>query len=360
VSSGPEREDSNPTTSRRVAIEIPWRTILKLIATAAGVWLAIQLHALLLVFAAAIMLAVALDPLVVRLERFGIARWGATVILALVTIVAVGGFLWATWASLSDQASYATAHVGGVVTRTLSRLPPVIGDALGGSADDIAPAITEYGVSLARSAGYAVTVFLLAFILTMYLLIEGHQTRRWLLAFVPTRYMPRVEKTLSDSQTVIFGYVIGNLITSACATVFMLVVLFALRVPAALLLALMTGVFDVIPVIGSIIPAVPAVLLALTVSPTTALLVIGAHILYNAIENYLIGPWAYGGRLQLSNLAVIVALVVGGELAGVIGALLALPLAAVYPSVERIWLRPVVGEDTIREHRRVGAGAPAS
>ena len=192
---------------------------------------------------------------------------------------------------------------------------------------------------------------LLAFILMVYLLIEGRETHDWVLGFVSSRAMPRVQRTIAESRKVIYGYVMGNFITSVCATVFMLVVLSMLNVPAALLLALLTGVLDVIPVIGSIIPAVPAVLLALTVSPTTAVLVVLAHIVYNSIENYLIAPWVYGGRLKLSNLAVILALVVGGELGGVIGALIALPVAALYPSIERIWLREELGEETIRRHR---------
>ncbi len=356
MSNLPERNESNFRPARARAVEIPWRTILKLVAAAAGAWLAIRLHDVLLVFAAAIMLAAALDPVVAALERFRVPRWGGAVLIAVVAVAGIGGFFWATWASLSDQATVANAHLVGTIERTMARLPPTIQEAIAGRADAAASAIAAYSISFARSTGYAITVVILAFILTVYLLIEGPQTRRWLLAFVPSRHLPRVERTLSESQTVICGYVIGNLITSACATVFMLVVLFALDVPAALLLAVMTGVFDVIPVIGSIIPVVPAALLALTVSPTTALLVIGANVVYNAIENYLIAPWAYGGRLQLSNLTVIIALVVGGELAGVIGALLALPAAAVYPSIERIWLRPVVGEDTIREHRRIQAG----
>ena len=67
----------------------------------------------------------------------------------------------------------------------------------------------------------------------------------------------------------------------------------------------------------------------------------------------LLGPWVYGDRLKLSNLAIVLAFAVGAELAGVIGALIALPLAAIYPSIERIWLREQVGEQTVRDHRMI-------
>lgn len=86
-------------------------------------------------------------------------------------------------------------------------------------------------------------------------------------------------------------------------------------------------------------------------SGKTALLVVALYAIYHTAENYVIAPYVYGDRLQLSNVAVILAFAVGAELAGVIGALIALPLAAIYPSIERIWLREQVGEDTVREHR---------
>ena len=70
------------------------------------------------------------------------------------------------------------------------------------------------------------------------------------------------------------------------------------------------------------------------------------------MENYLISPWAYGDRLKLSNVAVILAFAVGAELAGVIGALIALPIAAAYPAIERIWLREQLPDDTVREHQQ--------
>ena len=93
--------------------------------------------------------------------------------------------------------------------------------------------------------------------------------------------------------------------------------------------------------------------MALTVSSSTALIVLGLYAAYHLVENYLISPWAYGDRLKLSNVAVILAFAVGAELAGVIGALIALPVAAAYPSIERIWLRDTLPEDTVAEHKAI-------
>jgi predicted PurR-regulated permease PerM len=106
-------------------------------------------------------------------------------------------------------------------------------------------------------------------------------------------------------------------------------------------------------VIGFIASSVPAILLGLTVSSKTAVIVALIFVAYHTVENYVIGPWAYGDRLKLSNVAVVVAFVVGAEIAGVIGALIALPIAAVYPAIERIWLRERLPEETVVEHREI-------
>src|SRR4029079_17825073 len=173
----------------------------------------------------------------------------------------------------------------------------------------------------------------------------------WLLAFVPRKHRARVNRTLEECREVVFGYVAGNVITSIIAALCTRVVLRILGVPAALFLALIAGLSDFVPVMGFIVSAVPAVALGLTVSGKTALLVLAAHILYNTIETYLLSPWAYGGRLKLSNVAVILAFVAGAELGGGIGALVALPVAAIYPILERHWLRDELPEETVKEHR---------
>ena len=76
------------------------------------------------------------------------------------------------------------------------------------------------------------------------------------------------------------------------------------------------------------------------------------NVAYNAVENYYISPKVYGRELPLSSLAIILAFGVGAELGGVMGALVALPLAAIYPAIERTWLAEQVGPGVVEEHRR--------
>jgi predicted PurR-regulated permease PerM len=342
------------TPRRRVAIEVPWRTLFKLIAALALVWLWLKLVQVVLVVIVAALLAVALNPIVVWLEGRGWNRATATLLVGLVAVSTIGGFLWMTWASLADQAKYVTQHFSELERNLLDQMPAWIREAIGTQdTSEIESRIARFALRLGQSAASAGVVTLLGFILTLYLLIDGRPTVDWLMAFVPRRHRPRTEQTLVECQRVIFAYVAGNVITSMFATVFVLVSLSLLEVPAALLLALLAGVCDFVPVIGFIVSSLPAIALGLTVSGATGLVVAAVYVAYHSAENYLIAPWAYGDRLKLSDLAVVLAFVVGAEIAGVVGALIALPVAAAYPAIERIWLREQLAEGTVREHKAI-------
>ena len=343
--------DTAPT---RLSVDIPWRAIFKLMAAAALIWLWLTLVPTILVVIVAVLLATTLNPVVVWFQGRGLPRSGAAVLVGVLLLATVGGFLWLTWASLSDQARYAAKYINTIEGDVIGRLPPWLRNIAGvqngaGMTSWIAPAAVRVG----QSALSAVVVTVLGFVLMLYLLIEANTTRDWLIAFVPRARRGKVEQTLVECERVIFAYVAGNVITSIIAFTCTLVALSLLNVPAPLLLAAIAGVSDFLPVVGFLVGAVPTVLLALTVSPVTALIAAAFYIGYNTVETYVISPWAYGDRLKLSNVAVILAFVVGAEIAGVIGALIALPVAAIYPAVERIWLRNKLPNETVREHKAI-------
>jgi predicted PurR-regulated permease PerM len=123
----------------------------------------------------------------------------------------------------------------------------------------------------------------------------------------------------------------------------------------ALLLAVLAGIFDVLPMIGIFLALAPAVLMGLTVSPQTALIIVVAYVGYHLLEDYFIVPKVYGKKLQLSTLAVLLAFTAGGMLAGVVGAVATLPLVAAYPALERLWLSRTLEPEVVEEHARLHA-----
>ncbi len=338
---------------RRVVLEIPWRTLLKLIAAVALVWLCLKLSQLILLLIVAILLAVALDPVVEFLERRRLSRTTAATLVCGVLFAVLIAFVYFAGASLANQAHLIGTRLHAVEQQALESAPPALVNSFGTSAHDLQTALGRYALTGVESLAEAAVVVVLAGIVTLYLLIEGCRTCQWVLAFFPPTQRRKVDATARECRRVMIGYVAGNIATSIFATTFVFVSLTILKVPAALLLALLAGVFDFVPVLGFIASAVPAILLALTVSATTAIIVIVLYIAYHLAENYFIGPWVYGDRLKLSDLAVVLAFAVGAALGGVVGAAIALPIAAAYPAVESIWLKERLGEEVVAEHRAI-------
>jgi predicted PurR-regulated permease PerM len=346
------------TNSGQVRLEVPWRTLFRVLAAAALAWALVQLLPIVLVLLVAVVLAVSLDPIVGWLEARRMPRTAAVMIVAAAIAALVGGFLWLTWSSLANQWQQVAGELGDKGRDLWDRMPPWLRSALGSPQGNSASQTDGFALRIFSSTTSAIGSILLGFVLTIYLLAEGRKTYAWLMAFVPRRHRPKVERTAAESRDVIVAYVVGNTITSAIAFAATLAVLLALGVPAALLLALMAGLSDFVPVIGFIVSSIPAVLLSLTVSGSTALAVTGFYLLFNAVEAYVLSPWAYGNRMKLSDVAVILGFAVGAQLGGVIGALVALPIAALYPTIERIWLRNDLPEETVREHKVLEASEP--
>ena len=339
--------------SKRV-IDIATGAILKVLATVVVVWLWLQLWQLVMVILVGIFVAIALEPAVRWLEARRIPRAAAAGGLVLLLTLLIVGFFWIAGSVLVDQARELTGRVGELRQELVDRLPTSVSNAiLRGNAPLDPSKVATSVVSAGRLVVGGAIVGILILILTLYLLIEGRQTYTWLVAYAPPAYRDRVHLTACEAEQAIRGYVIGNVATSIFAAVVVFVALTLMHVPASLLLAVLAGVFDFVPVLGFICSSVPAVLLALSKGPVIALAVAAVYGGYHLVENYYVGPKVYGDRLRMSNLAVIIAFAVGAEIGGVAGALLALPIAALYPVVERVWLKDYLNRDAIETHRRL-------
>jgi putative permease len=334
---------------QHLVIDIRPRTIFKVAAVLALLWCLLHLVGIILLLVVAVILAVALDGPVSFLEGRNLSRAAASMLVSGAILLTVVVFLWLTWSSLTRQWQYLTYQLATVADDVGRRVPQWIFPSLQNK--DWASALEPYALGVGQSIVAALMLIALGFFVTIYLLIDGRRTLAWMVAFFPGDLREKVARTLAESRDVIVAYARGNMLTSIFAAVWVLIWMLVLHVPAALLLAVIAGIADFIPVLGFVASAIPALALALTVSPRTALITLVLWVIYHAIENYFVAPWAYGRRLKLSDLAVILAFVVGAQLAGVIGALIALPIAALYPTVERIWLREQLPAETVREHR---------
>lgn len=337
---------------RRISVDITWRSLFRILAGLALVWLWMTLAQLVLLAIVAVILAITLDPIVCWLQERGMPRGLAAAAIGLVLFALAAGFIVFAGASIASQGRVVGAQLLQTGRAALARLPPSARASFGKDSSVGASAV-PYIERFVNGVLSAAVVIVLAFILMIYLVIEGERTYAWLEAFVPHRRRKKVARTAVEVRRVIFAYAVGNVTTSIFAFGVVLIAMSLLKVPAAFLLALIAGIGDFVPVLGFIVSSVPAIVLALTVSPATALAAAGIYLAYHLTENYYIGPLVYGNQLRLSNVVVVLAFAAGAEMAGVVGALIALPVAAVYPAVERIWLRERLGAEVVNDHRAI-------
>jgi predicted PurR-regulated permease PerM len=337
----------------KAAFDVSWNTIAKVLVALALVWVWFQVWHVVLVVIVSIVIAVALHPAVKWLERRGIPAGVGAFGVVLLLAVLCAAMVAISWVTLRNEAQLIVQRLTELSQQLRSSFPLVeqILPGTGAAADGISP----YIVGFARSAASAIAMIVVALVLTVYLLIEWKPTVEWLLAFVPERHRPKMRRTLAESRDIVYRYAVGNVLASLITGVVTYFVLVSLSIPAALVLALVSGVFNLVPVIGFIVSAVLAAALAVTVSVNTLALVVAFYVIFNILENYLITPKLFGHELDLSDLAVLIAVIVGSELGGVIGAILALPIAAIYPCVERIWLRERLTGDTVEIHQSLSA-----
>ena len=348
-----------PSSSRRPPslraarrVDVSFATFWRAFVVVALAWAWWQLWQWVLVFVLAAFIAVALDPAVLWLEAHRVRRRYGAPLLVLAIVLVLAGFVAVSAASLTQDARDLGARLNefrGVLADRVPKELQQAATALAPSPEALTSAAQGFVGGLA-GVGFALVV-------TVYLLLDGRRTVAWLIAFAPARSRGRARETAECARAVVAAYVRGNVITSVITAVATWIALAAMQVPASLLLALLAGILDFVPVVGFLLSAAPAVLLGLTVSPAVGAGVALFYLAYNAVENYYIQPKVYGREMKLSDLAVISAFLVGGVLGGVLGALIALPIAAVYLDVERIWFDGPSDTDTADEHQRLAAQA---
>ena len=331
----PDQPTEPVAVSRRVVrFELAPQTMLAVGLVAVAVWLLVRLVPVLLVLVAALMIVGALNPLIAGLERRKLRRgvaiglvFGVALLLA-----ALGFFL--TLPSLVLQVRSLGAHEPEIRSRVVEYLQdtPLTRPLAEGLRDvQYSELLKDSQVTLLTASVHAVEIVaygVAAIFLALYIMIDRDRLRGALFTVVPRAHHIRFSRVLLNLETIVGGYIRGQVITCTLIAVFMLALLLVCHVPNALALAVLGGAMDVLPYIGALLTIAPAVVAAYAVGPGTALTVFALLLLYEEFESRVLVPVVYGRALRLPSSVVFLSLLVGGALAGVVGALLALPIAS--------------------------------
>ncbi len=317
-----------------VRFEIAPRTIGWILATLASVWLLRQLWVIVLVVVVALVLAGTMNPLVEWMEKRGIKRTLSLVLLFLGSSVVASLLIFLTVPPLAEQLAQMVRGASAnreqliVLLEKHSLTVPLAHAVRDAGLEQIFARIESYLLGYSSQAVVVLGYFATTVVLSFYILADGKRTQGALYAVVPRRYHMRLARIIHNLETIVGGYMRGQIMTSAAIGVFTFLLLVICKVPNALSLALFAALVDVIPFVGGLLAAGPAVLSALPRGLPVAGAVLLAMFVYIEFESRILVPRVYGRVLRLTPTAVVLSLLAGGALLGVMGALLALPIAA--------------------------------
>jgi predicted PurR-regulated permease PerM len=194
-------------------------------------------------------------------------------------------------------------------------------------------------ISITKSVLTVVVAVITIAALTFFMLLEGPLWMERIYSLFPERSQNRCRAIGRDIAGVVGGYVTGNLFISLIAGVSSGVVLWIMGVPFALALGLLVAILDLVPLAGATIAAVIVGTVAFIHSVPAGIVIIVFFVVYQQLENHALQPLIYGRTVQLSPLAVLVAVLIGASVAGVLGALGAIPIAGAIQVLLIDWRR---------------------
>lgn len=300
-------------------------------------WSVASAREILLLIALAFFIAVGLEPLVALLHRRGVRRGLAVAIVSLGAVAVFVGFLAIAIPPLVNEIDLLIKHAPHYLD-SLNRRSSFLGhlNMKFHIVSHVQKALSGGGLSTVTSgvvgAGTVVlgviTSAIIVVALTIYFLADLPRVTSAMYRLVPHSRRARAGLLIDEVFARVGGYVLGNLITSVIAAVGTFVWLAAWGVPYPLLLSVFVGFMDLIPIVGSTVAGIVVSLVALTVSLPVALATAGFYIVYRQAEDYLITPRVMQRTVDVSGLITVIAVLIGGTLFGILGALIAIPIAA--------------------------------
>ena len=335
---------------RRDRRPVPVRTILATIGLVLATLVAItavqRLSHIIGLLIIAGFFAIVLTPAVDFLERRGFRRSLATIVVFLIGVAALAGmlalFIQPIVRELSgfiddfpqfvEKAKAGRGPVGGLVKRFN------IDQYIEENQEQWQQSLRNAGapaLDIARSVASGVFAFVTILVLTFLMVLEGPKMTASTLKLIGDEHRERVRRVAADCAKAVTGYMAGNLAISAVAGLATFVFLAIVGVPFAGVLGLWVAFADLIPLVGATLGAIPTVGVAFLSSPGRGIAAVIFYVVYQQLENHILQPTIMSRTVDLNPLAVLVSVLVGVELFGVVGALLAIPVAGILQVIVR-------------------------
>jgi predicted PurR-regulated permease PerM len=311
----------------------------------------------------ALFLALALNPAVDFFQRQGLKRRGVsaavTFLLTIGAIIALFSLFVPTL--VNEARGFADALPGYINDISAGRgqlgrladkyeIEARVRDAVQNGGAESALGLSGTALALTKGVLTFVVALVTITFMTFFMLLEGPAWMERFYSLLPEGSRGRWEKVGNEIYRTIGGYVTGNLLISVIAGIASTLVLLILGVPYAVALGLLVAILDLIPLAGATLAAIIVTTVAFLHSIPAGIIVLVFFVVYQQVENHVLQPLVYSRTVQLSPLAILISVLIGAKIAGVLGALAAIPVAGTIQVLLLTWL----------ELRRERARAPAA
>ncbi|MBI2021830.1 AI-2E family transporter [Candidatus Daviesbacteria bacterium] len=315
-------------------VDISYKTIFFIAGFLASIWILFQIRGVIILLFIAIIFMSALSPIVGYLERLKLPRTLSIIVIYILIIGALAGLISLIITPLVEQ-----------TTNLAQNLPQTIGKLIPAGSIDQTILQNEISAFSKNALSFILAIFnnfvalISVLVLTFYLLLERSKLDQLITQFFIGREEERIKTIIDRIEDKLGAWMRGQIALSFIIGLLVYITLFVLNVPYALPLSILAGILEVVPVIGPIISAIPAIAIAYVSSPILALVVAAAFFIIQQLENHFIVPQVMKRAVGLNPLVVILAVASGGKLLGISGALLAVPIAVVIQIITQDILR---------------------
>lgn len=320
-----------------ITINLSTFTIVKVILILLALYFLFLIREILFVLFFSLVLASAVDPWVDWLQKRKIPRALGVLLIYLILILFIGLTIYLMIPPITQQVAELAENFPRLLERIISTFSTLRAySAQHGILDSLKNSLGSLSTNLQVAAGSIFSTvtgifggifsFFLILVLTFYMVVEENAIKKLVWSIAPKRHQPYLMQLINRMQKKIGLWLRGQLILSLVIFLMTYSGLSILGVKYALVLALIAGLTELIPYIGPLIGAIPAVLLAFTQSPILALFVAILYYIVQMLENNILVPKIMQKAVGLNPIVSIVALMIGFKVAGVLGAILAIPV----------------------------------
>lgn len=331
---------------QKLSIDISTASIIRVVLVLLALWFVYVIRDIIAIVFVSLIISAALSPVVDKLNRHKIPRTLSITFIYLLALGALGAIIYFVLPPMIIQIKQLADSLP-VYFRLFNNFLSNVNN-IGSNLINISQANLQ---SISNFLGSFVnnifnttvgvingaTALIVTFILTLYFLLDENGIKRFFVSLIPIKQKGRIINLANKIGIKLGSWLRGQILLGIAVGLVVYIGLLIIKMPYALTLGILAGLLEIIPIIGPIIAAIPAILIAFTISPTTALIITAFYIFVQELENKLLVPKIMQYTVGLNPITIIIIVLIGAKLMGILGILLAVPVAAIIYVILEEW-----------------------